>query len=134
MKSFLLSIDLLQVRDISAVELHSLLQNPKRKVVVIDARSEEERAVSHIASAVSKEEFEAHREELKDYLVVAYWYACQSNRFYRISSQKLLKACCRTLSRGHNADLAMLTRTAQWASGAASMWTRCRSKVLTVGI
>ena len=59
---------------ISATELHDLLQGPSGKnVVMVDTRTDEERAVSRIPGKVlSKDEFEDQKASYKNSTVVAY--------------------------------------------------------------
>lgn len=56
--------------EISAAELVERRQ--REKIVVVDVRSPEERAVSMIPGAISCKEFEAHKQEYRDLPIVAY--------------------------------------------------------------
>ncbi len=60
-----------EVRDIEAAELHRDLAGASPPVLV-DVRTDEERAVSIIPGALSRQEFEARREELSGRPVVTY--------------------------------------------------------------
>jgi len=59
-----------QVEGISAEELRGL--EPDRKVALVDVRTPEEQAVSMIPGAITQQEFDAHRANYADSLVVTY--------------------------------------------------------------
>lgn len=65
---------LYQVPSITATQLHDLLQGPSgRDVIMVDTRTDEERAVSRIPGTVlSKEEFEGQKANFRNKTVVAY--------------------------------------------------------------
>ncbi|MBI3838731.1 MAG: rhodanese-like domain-containing protein [Planctomycetia bacterium] len=58
------------VRDVSIQEFVELIE--RRPPVIVDVRPEEERGVSMIPDAVSKDWFEGHRDQYRDRLVVTY--------------------------------------------------------------
>ena len=62
------------MEDITAEELHKLLEESPNTVVLVDVRTPEERQVSHIPGRVlTPDEFEAQKAELKDVTAVCYW-------------------------------------------------------------
>ena len=64
----------LQVQDISARELHDMLESPDGdSVILVDTRTEEEQNVSRIPKAITKSEFRQRKAELKGSTIVAYW-------------------------------------------------------------
>ena len=65
---------LYQVPSITATQLHDLLQGPSgRDVIMVDTRTDEERAVSRIPGTVlSKEQFEGQKANFRNKTVVAY--------------------------------------------------------------
>ncbi len=62
--------DFREVQDISAEELAQRLK--AQEVVIVDVRDAEERAVSMIPGAITKEEFEAHRPDFAAKPIVAH--------------------------------------------------------------
>ncbi len=63
-----------QVEDITAVELHKLLESEPDQVVLIDVRTPEEREVSQIPGKVlTPAEFDAQKVSLKNVTAVCYW-------------------------------------------------------------
>lgn len=69
----------LQVKDISASELYALLQSPEAaRLVLVDTRTDDELAVSRIPKAISKATFAQQKQDHRDRLVIAYWYALLS--------------------------------------------------------
>ena len=60
------------VPEVSVLELRALLADESESVVLVDVRSEAEYAVSVIPGAITKEQFEANRDELCEKHVVAY--------------------------------------------------------------
>lgn len=64
----------MQVEDITAEELHALLESDPDRVVLIDVRTPEERQVSQIPGRVlTPEEYNAQKEGFKEATAVCYW-------------------------------------------------------------
>ena len=64
----------LQVHDITARELHDLLESGSAQpVVIVDTRTDEEQQVSRLPQAISKADFTEHKTEFKHSMVVTYW-------------------------------------------------------------
>lgn len=63
-----------QVDDITAEELHRLLEEHAKDVVLIDVRTIEERQISQLPGRVlTPEEFDAQKDSLKKVTTVCYW-------------------------------------------------------------
>ena len=64
------------MEDISADELHLLLEEHPEKLVLIDVRTPEEREVSRIPGKVlTPAEFDQQKGSLKEQTAVCYWYS-----------------------------------------------------------
>ncbi|GAB4821720.1 hypothetical protein N2152v2_008766 [Parachlorella kessleri] len=62
-----------EVKNLTANELHALLEDPDQEVVLVDVRLPEEVAVSVIpGKTLTEEEFQQQKEELRDSKVVSY--------------------------------------------------------------
>jgi len=59
-----------QVEDLTPSQAHTLMTNAK--AVVVDVRTPQEREVSMIANAITKDEYESSREAYSDMLVIPY--------------------------------------------------------------
>ena len=75
-----------EVESISVAQLQQL-QSGQRKVILVDVRKPEEYEVSMLPGAITKEDFEARRDDFRDATVVPYCTAGYRSGFY---AQKLM--------------------------------------------
>lgn len=56
--------------------MHSLLEKEPNKIILVDVRSTPEQEVSMVPKAITKEDFELRKGDIRkeDFTVVPYWY------------------------------------------------------------